>query len=130
MNDAPSHLDDQARAKWQEIAPTLDTTQPGVADALIAYAVAYSQWIAAQAKVAELGPVVKSAAGFAVISPFVTVAAQAERRMRQWHAVLHLDKRQGRRKADQGTEADGNSLLRLLGGTDGKTTKPKGRQRA
>jgi P27 family predicted phage terminase small subunit len=115
----PDHLDEQARVKWQEIAPTLDTTQPGVADALTAYVVAWSQWTAAQAKVAELGPVIKSAAGFAIVSPYVTVAAQAERRMRQWGDVLGLHKRAGRRKAKDNDEADqsGASLLNLLGKT-------------
>ncbi len=67
----PEHLDEQAVAKWAELAPTLDATQPGTADALAAYCVAYSRWTAAEAKVSELGAVIKSAAGFAVQSPYV-----------------------------------------------------------
>jgi phage terminase small subunit len=35
--NAPEHLDEQARAKWQEIAPTLPTASQGTLDALAAY---------------------------------------------------------------------------------------------
>jgi phage terminase small subunit len=64
--NAPEHLDDQAKRKWGELAPTLDTTQPGVADALACYCQAWSRWTAAEAQVNALGAVVKSPAGFAV----------------------------------------------------------------
>jgi len=58
------HLDPTAVAKWQEIAPTLDITLPGTADALSAYCVSYSRWRAAEVQVAALGLIVKSPAGF------------------------------------------------------------------
>ncbi len=135
MSEAPNHLDEQARSKWAEVLPILESRgdlDQGVLDALAAYCVAWSQWSAAQAKVAELGPVVKSAAGFAIVSPYVTVAAQAERRMRQWATELKLTPK-ARGKADgvgQKPQRDqGGGLLRLLNGTAPKTAKPKGRKK-
>jgi phage terminase small subunit len=53
-------------------------------DALAAYCQAWSRWTAADAKVNELGAVVKSPAGFAVPNPCLALAAQAQRQMRQW----------------------------------------------
>ena len=126
----PAHLDEAAKQKWAELAPILqergDVGQ-GTLDALAAYCVAWSQWTAAQAKVAELGPVIKSAAGFAVVSPYVTVAAQAERRMRQWAAELKLTPktRGSRRKAADDDQGEGDGLLKLLGGTSTKGNKTK-----
>jgi P27 family predicted phage terminase small subunit len=106
VNAVPEHLDQQARQKWAAVYSLLegrgDELDTGTLDALTAYVVAWSQWMAAQEKVAELGPVIKSAAGFAIVSPYVTVAAQAERRMRQWAAELKLTpKTRGKAKAEQ-----------------------------
>jgi P27 family predicted phage terminase small subunit len=124
--NAPQHLDDRARTKWGELRPTLDTTQPGTLDALAAYCVAYSRWTAAEEQVNALGAVVKSAAGFAVPNPYVSIAAAASRQLRQWANVLGLHKRPGR-KAKQADEAgDQGGLLRLLG----TPTKSQGRRTA
>ena len=52
----PAHLDGEARRKWAELYPVLDERgdiDQGTADALAAYSVAWSQWIAAQAQVTE-----------------------------------------------------------------------------
>ncbi|MCG2683983.1 MAG: phage terminase small subunit P27 family [Planctomycetales bacterium] len=106
----PQHLDSAAVSKWAELLPALEKRgdlDQGTLDALAAYCVAYSQWVEAQAKIAELGSVIKSASGFAIISPFVTVAAQAERRMRQWATELRLTPK-ARGKA---TSADGESAV-------------------
>jgi len=87
----PGHLDDQARAKWGEVWPILaqrETIDQGLLDALAGYCLAYSRWTAAEAKVNELGPVVKSPAGFAVVNPYVTIAEKASRQMRQFAAEL------------------------------------------
>jgi P27 family predicted phage terminase small subunit len=133
MNDAtyppPEHLDAQARVKWAELFPILEgrgDIDQGVLDALAAYAVAYSQWVAAQAKIAELGPVIKSAAGFAIISPFVTVAAAAERRLKQWATELQLTPKARRKKAaDAQPESAVLGILRQLDEQEGK---PRGRK--
>ena len=109
----PEHLDEQARAKWAEVLPILegrDDVDQGVLDGLAAYSVAYSQWVAAQAKIAELGTLIKSAAGFAIVSPYVTVAAQAERRMRQWASELKITPKSRGRKAAEPESA----VVRIL----------------
>ena len=93
-HEPPEHLNSEAKAKWLEIFGIIrgrdgDVDQ-AVQDGITAYAVAWSQWITSTAKVNELGLVVRSAAGFATISPYAIAAAQAERRMRQWAAELRL----------------------------------------
>jgi len=83
----PAHLDDEARRKWAQVLPVLETRgdiDQGTADALAAYCVAYSRWTAAEAKVSELGPVVKSAGGFAQENPYLGIARKAQVAMRQW----------------------------------------------
>ena len=89
----PKHLDEPARQKWAEILPILQArgdVDQAAADALACYASAWSRWTAAETKVAELGPVVKSPAGSAVANPFLAVAKEAQRQMRQWADVLRL----------------------------------------
>ena len=113
----PNHLDEQSRAKWSEVFPVLETRgdlDAGTLDALACYCVAYSQWKAATAKVDELGQVIRSAAGFAVVSPYVQVAAAAERRMRQWAAELKLTPKSRGRKAESGEESAVSKILRVM----------------
>jgi P27 family predicted phage terminase small subunit len=89
----PEHLDDEARRKWAELCPVLERRgdmDQGTADALAAYATAWSRWVAAEKKVAELGPVIKSAQGFAQENPYLTIARKSQIAMRQW-----LDKLKG-----------------------------------
>ena len=104
---APEHLDEQARAKWAEVLAILDgrgdVLDAGTVDAAACYCSAWSQWTAAQAQVQQLGMVVKSAAGFAIPNPYLAVAKDAQRQMRQWGDVLGLHKRPGRRKARRTT---------------------------
>lgn len=111
--EPPAHLDEPARVKWQELAPTLATEAPGVADALACYCQAWARWTAAEAQVNALGAVVKSPAGFAIPNPYLTVAKDAQRQMRQWATVLGLH--QARRKADEHQGDGGGDLLKLLG---------------
>ena len=123
----PDHLDQAARAKWAELLPILlergDLDQAAL-DGLEVYAVAYSQWRAATAKVDELGTVIKSAAGFAIVSPYVTVAAQAERRVRLWAAELKITpKARGKARSAEGESAV-SLILRQMDGD----TKPRGRK--
>jgi P27 family predicted phage terminase small subunit len=87
----PAHLDTTATAKWAELWPIVaqrENIDQGTLDALAAYCLAYSRWTAAETKVSELGAVVKSPAGFAVPNPYVAIAAQAQRQMRQWAQEL------------------------------------------
>jgi P27 family predicted phage terminase small subunit len=104
----PDHLDDSAKQKWAELLPILlerGTLDASTLDGLTCYVTAWSQWTDATAQVQQLGMVVKSAAGFAIVSPYVTVAAQAERRMRQWADALQITpKSRGRKKAEPESE--------------------------
>jgi P27 family predicted phage terminase small subunit len=120
----PEHLDEAGRQKWAEVYAILnkrgDTLDTGTLDALSAYASAWPRWTAAEAKVSELGAVIRSAAGFACISPFVGVAKDAQRQMRQWGDVLQLHRQARRAKAAKPAEAEGQgTLLRLLSGKAG-----------
>lgn len=98
---APSHLDKQAKAKWREVVVVLqlrgDDLDAGTLDALAAYCVAWSQWLAAQAQVATLGLVVKSPAGFPAENPYLTVARKAQAALRQWGEVLGITPKSRRR---------------------------------
>jgi len=87
---APKHLDVDAQAKWKELVGTLPDQEQATLDGLAAYCSAWSRWTAAESKVAELGPVVKSPQGFPTANPYVAIAQQAQRMMRQWGAELRL----------------------------------------
>jgi P27 family predicted phage terminase small subunit len=122
--EAPEHLDDQAKAKWAQVVGILDERgeplDAGTLDAAAAYCVAWSQWTAAQAKVAELGTVIKTPSGIAAVSPYVGVAAQAERRLRQWATELRLTpKARGKAEAGEGGGAIGALLREMDSGADG-----------
>jgi P27 family predicted phage terminase small subunit len=109
----PEHLDEQAKVKWAETLPALPDVEPGTLDALAAYATAWSRMVAAEAKVAELGPVVKSPQGFPQINPYLQVLAQERRAVRQWAEELKLTpKARGRKRADDDEPAD--PVLRLI----------------
>jgi P27 family predicted phage terminase small subunit len=113
--NAPDHLDEQARVKWAEIIPILDGRgglDQGTLDALSCYCQAWSRWTAAEQQVNALGAVVKSPAGFAVANPYISIAAAAQRQMRQWGDVLGLHKRHGR-KAEPPESAVG-AILRQM----------------
>ena len=87
----PAHLDTTATAKWGELWPIVaqrENIDQGTLDALAAYCLAYSRWTEAEGKITELGSVIKSPAGFAVPSPYLAVAKDAQRAMRQWAAEL------------------------------------------
>ena len=82
----PGHLDATATAKWRElwlIVAQRENIDQGTLDALAAYCLAYSRWTEAEGKITELGSVIKSPAGFAVPSPYLAVAKDAQRAMRQ-----------------------------------------------
>lgn len=110
----PMHLDDAAKAKWRELVGSLPDQEQGTLDALAAYCSAWSQWTTAATKVAELGAVIRSAQGFAVQSPYVAIAAAAQRQMRQWAGELKMTpKSRSARRQDDDSEQD--PILRLIG---------------
>ncbi len=77
--DPPGHLDATAVAKWTEIIGTVDLSQPGTADALTCYCAAWSRLVEAENKLRELGPVIRTAAGFAAVSPYAAIQKDAQR---------------------------------------------------
>lgn len=111
----PKHLDADARAKWKELVGTLPDQEQGTLDALAAYCAAWSRMVVAEAKVAELGAVVKSPQGFPVANPFLAVLQQERRAVRQWGETLRLTpkSRSSRRKPDGGRDP----ILSLIGRT-------------
>jgi P27 family predicted phage terminase small subunit len=92
--ECPDFLDDEARAEWFRMTKELlDMGLLTRADrtALAAYCVAYSRWVAAEAQVRRLGPIVKSPLkNFPMKSPYLTVADQALETMRKFMVELGL----------------------------------------
>ncbi len=113
---APAHLDADAKAKWTELVGTLPDQQQGTLDALAAYCQAWSRWTAAEAKVQELGAVVKSPQGFPAANPYVAIAQQAQRMMRQWAAELRLTPA-ARAKGQRAKQATALQILTTKGKT-------------
>jgi len=92
-NTPPKTLDAEARKKWREVLPILSArgeTDQAALDGLAAYCQAWSRWIQAEAKIIELGPVVKSPSGFPVQNPYVAIAKAAQVQLRQWAGELRL----------------------------------------
>jgi P27 family predicted phage terminase small subunit len=83
----PSHLSDDAKKEWRRVAKELyglglltsiDRT------ALAAYCETFVTWCDALAKCREMGMIVKTTNGNAIQNPYLSVASQAEKRMRGW----------------------------------------------
>lgn len=69
----PAHLDKIAKAKWREIEPLLEEFDDAIADLLALYCSAWSRWKEADAKVQELGSVIKSPSGYPVQNPYLAI---------------------------------------------------------
>ena len=75
---APQHLDAEGKKKWREIISEIDgTDDQGTLDTLSLYCVAWARWKAAEAKVAELGTVIKSPSGFPIQNPYLSISNKA-----------------------------------------------------
>lgn len=84
--DPPDHLDELARAKWDELAPRLNrlgllTEIDG--DALAMYCTAFSEFVENREKVQKHGSVVMTSKGNAVQSPYLGAANTAFEKMRK-----------------------------------------------
>jgi P27 family predicted phage terminase small subunit len=100
LPDCPPHLDDGARAEWERIVPQL--RDKGLLDrtdraAIAGYCQCYARWAAAETKLAELGPVVKSPSGFPIQNPYLSIAVKAldqmARFLREFGMTPHARKR-------------------------------------
>jgi P27 family predicted phage terminase small subunit len=90
---APAHLDAVARAEWARVAPDLAAARllTGLDRAgLAAYCTAWSRWLAAEAKLQELGTIVPSARGRSQLSPYFRVANVALKQLREFGADFGL----------------------------------------
>jgi P27 family predicted phage terminase small subunit len=108
----PRHLDPDAQAKWKEIVAHLPDQEQGTLDALAAYCQAWSRMVAAEARVAELGAVVKSPQGFPAVNPYLSVLQQERRAVRQWAAELKLTPKS--RSTRRRSEEPQDPVLRLI----------------
>ena len=78
--DCPDYLDGAAQQRWRELAKELSRVNLIArvdGDALALYCSTWSRWVAAVAKVQELGLVVTSPAGIPMQNPFLGVASAA-----------------------------------------------------
>jgi P27 family predicted phage terminase small subunit len=91
--DCPSHLNDEAQAEWNRLAPQLCRLKILTAldaAALAAYAVSFSRWADAERHVQDSGAIVRSPAGYPQVSPWLSVANEALRQMKAYAAELGL----------------------------------------
>lgn len=70
----PRHLDKVGKQKWKEIEPLLERFDESIADLLTMYCRTWSRWKEADAKVTELGTVIKSPSGYPVQNPYLSIA--------------------------------------------------------
>ena len=81
----PAHLSPEAKAEWKRMARRLHslgllTELDGAALAI--YCQAYGRWVAAEQKLTEFGPVIKSPGGMPMQSPFLAIANKAMEQVR------------------------------------------------
>lgn len=84
--DCPAWLANEAREEWNRLAPELEAL--GLlsnldASALAVYCESFQRWRRATAHIAEHGPVDRTENGYAVQSPFVSIANGAAETMRK-----------------------------------------------
>ncbi len=82
--DRPAHLNAEAVAEWDRIAPLL--AQMGLLSNLdranlAAYCLAWSRWVEAEKELEKGGTVVKSPNGYPIQNPYLAVANQAAKQM-------------------------------------------------
>ncbi len=111
VDAAPAHLDAAARAEWDRIIGDLaDATNSDVA-LIEAYCVSYARWRAAEVKLAETGPVVRSPQGGAMQSPWLSVSRAA---LRDLHKCLDALKPTPSRRTSRLAKDDDDRGLTLL----------------
>ena len=91
--DPPEWLAGDALVEWQRITPELARlgilTKLDLA-ALAGYCQAWGQWVAAQAKLAAIGPVVKAPSGYPILNPWLTISNKALQQVQRLAAELGL----------------------------------------
>jgi P27 family predicted phage terminase small subunit len=80
----PTAIRGEARREWRRMAALLfDLGLIAKLDrsTLAVHCAAWAQWVDAQAKIAEQGPIVKSPNGYPVPNPYISIANQAAKQM-------------------------------------------------
>jgi P27 family predicted phage terminase small subunit len=92
--DAPEHLNEPAKNEWsrllREFAALGLVTQIDLG-LFAGYCTAYGRWVEAEAKVKELGTIVKTAAGNLIQNPYLAVANRALEQMQKLGAAGYGD---------------------------------------
>jgi len=73
----PTHLDAEAATKWCQIFGEIKSSDFADLDLLTMYCVTWARWKESEAKVAELGTVIKSPSGYPCQSPYLSIANRA-----------------------------------------------------
>jgi P27 family predicted phage terminase small subunit len=85
--EPPMELSPEAQLEWDRICPLL--IEMGVCSsvdtaALAAYCECFAQWVSATRMVRKVGAVLKTKAGFPVVSPYVAIASKSLDQMRKF----------------------------------------------
>jgi P27 family predicted phage terminase small subunit len=83
----PRHLEGAARAEWRRVVPQL--RRLGLATsldraALAAYCQAWARWLRAEGQLRRYGELVKAPSGYALPSPYLSIANKAMQQMREF----------------------------------------------
>jgi len=116
----PETLDAAGCSKWRELWPILErrgAVDAGTADALTVYCAAWSRWLDAEKRLQADGAVLDSPPGKPMAHPAVSIAAQAQRQLRQWAAVLRID------RTTEAEDEHNAGLLRLMRGDPEEVTR-------
>lgn len=90
---APAHLSDAARAEWDRLAgPLIEIGLITTADVacFAAYCESFARWSEAEIQLRQQGTIVKSANGFPIQSPYLSVINSALKQMHVYAAELGL----------------------------------------
>jgi len=87
IGEPPSMLEGEALAEWQRLGPQLEAigvlTEVDV-PAFAAYCKQWARYKEAEAKVAQLGEVVKAPSGYPIINPYLSIANKAYKQCREF----------------------------------------------
>lgn len=120
----PSHLSPEAKAEWKRMARRLHglgllTELDGTALAI--YCQAYGRWVAAEQKLREFGPVIKSPGGMPMQSPFLAIANRAIEQVRSLMTEFGMTPSSRSRISIQSIDEEDDAFEEFLKGEPGRT---------
>ena len=93
MPEPPAHLSEEALAQWDLVAPQLNAVGMLAkldGTAMEMYCVAYGNWVHAQEKIRQFGPLIKHKSGALQQSPYMQMANKSFEQMRQMIAEFGM----------------------------------------